>query len=95
MINLGAADRLTNQYVIFEEYDCSVHLGQLRKDKDYTRAVSGIAVNENENILPLQTETSQGASEKQASTSSAFNGNEDYIDSLLKMKKPKLNHKLL
>ena len=25
MINLGAADRLTNQYVIFEEYDCSVH----------------------------------------------------------------------
>ncbi|CAO3614826.1 unnamed protein product [Mucor hiemalis] len=52
-----------------------------RKDKDHTRAVTDIAVNENENILLLHTETSQEASGKQAPTSSAFNGNEDYTDS--------------
>lgn len=56
-------------------------VGQLCKDKDHTRAVTDTAVNENENILLPRTETSQEASEKQAPTSSAFNGNEDYTDS--------------
>ncbi|KAG2228730.1 hypothetical protein INT48_001164 [Thamnidium elegans] len=55
-------------------------VGQLCKDKDHTRAVTDTAVNENENILLLRTETSQEASEKQAPTSSAFNGNEDCTD---------------
>ncbi|CEG67883.1 hypothetical protein RMATCC62417_04239 [Rhizopus microsporus] len=52
-------------------------VGQLRKDKDHTSPVSGTAANEKENILPLQAEISEGASEKQASTSSAFNENEE------------------
>ncbi|RCH85315.1 hypothetical protein CU097_009524, partial [Rhizopus azygosporus] len=58
-------------------------VGQLRKDKDHKSPVSGTAANEKENILPLQAEISEGASEKQASASSAFNENEDYIDSFV------------
>lgn len=58
-------------------------VGQLRKDKDLTSPVSGTAANEKENMLPLQAEISEGASEKQASTSSAFNENEYYIDSFV------------
>ncbi|KAG1146719.1 hypothetical protein G6F37_004966 [Rhizopus arrhizus] len=55
--------------------------GQLRKDKDHPRPVTDTAINKNENMLLLRTETSHEASEKQSPTSSAFNGNEDYTDS--------------
>ncbi|CEP15886.1 hypothetical protein [Parasitella parasitica] len=68
----GAVDHIGD--IVNEE------VGQLCKDKDHTRAVTDTAVNENENILPPRTETSQEASEKQATTSSAFNGNEDCTD---------------
>lgn len=51
----GAADYIGD--IVNEE------VGQLCKHKDHTRAVTDTAVNENENILLLRTETSQEVSE--------------------------------
>ncbi|KAG2211916.1 hypothetical protein INT47_004603 [Mucor saturninus] len=80
----GSSQRILDAHAGAVDYIGDIvneEVGQLCKDKDHTRAVTDTAINENENIPLLRTETSQEASKKQAPTSSAFNINEDYTNS--------------